>query len=592
MKIICNVKQYLVVFAAVFIWMLATAAHAALTMDNVYVTDVTPSSFSFIWQTSESAGPAVKIYSDSGETEELTNRFELTPFPLSGGDPAIVSEYNQDQHKIIFRTMVQNKGLIKVRVEGLQPESTYYCKLYSVGSSETIAWPETGLIPVTTSAETGFVAEDRQLIITVNQPDSAGWLVMAEHADTGYGVSSYLGDGAETGKAVLNLANLFTIGGSNWQPAAGEQDVVITVLGADGFSFSQSVAVSFSGHFTVAAITPHLIGFDSQAAIAMVEPGGKQYFQDESIPLSWEDTALQVNGSVSLYYDVDASGEDGTLIVSGLEEDPDGVGDMYSWNTTGVPDGRYYIYGMLTDGIVTVSSYAAGVVAIDRAGTDSDGDQMADAWENLFFDNLDRTGNDDLDNDGALDKDEFIVRTSPDVPDAKLQLIAGMNLVSLPLSISPSLTATDMLTALAPSLVSVSRIDPATQTVEKMSWNGGNPQGDNFIFVPGAGYTFTMAQDADKLFNGVAATDSVNLLSGKNLVGFVAPAPGYTAYQLLQAIGDATVVASIQRFNRSTGLFETAGYYNGTPIGTNFTITRGQGYIITMHQDVSGFVLP
>lgn len=592
MKTICSFKIYFAVLAAVFICMITTTAHSALTMANIHVTDVTPSSFSMIWQASESASPDIRIYGDAAGLVELTSRFEVTPFPLTAGDPATVTEYNQDQHKTVFRAMLQAKGLMKIRVEGLQPGTTYYCKVYSVGSTETVAWPETGLSSVITPAETGFVAEDRQLIITVNQPDPEGWLVIAEHADTGYGVSSYIGDGAATVSAVLNLANLFTSGGSNWQPAAGEQDIVITVLGGDEVSFTQTVAVSFTGNFSVASITPHLVGFDSQAALAMLAPENKRYLQDEPILLSWEDTALQVNGSISLYYDVDASGEDGTLIISGLEEDTEGIGDTFSWDTTGVADGRYFVYGVLSDGMITVSSYANGEIAIDRAGTDSDGDLIADAYEMLYFENLDRTGADDLDNDGASDRDEFDSRTDPTAPDAGMRLVAGMNLVSIPLSFDPAIHASDLLISLAPSLVSVSRIDPVTQIVEIMTYNGGTPLGDDFVFVPRAGYTFTMARPADKILTGNATTDSIDLAVGSNLVGFVAPLPGYTAYQLLQAIGDATVVASIQRFNRSTGLFETVGYHGGIPVGANFTIIRGEGFIITMRQAVTEFVLP
>jgi len=586
------------ILSLLFVCTLASAAQAAMTMDNVHVTDVTPSSFSIIWQTStstttsEPASPDIKIYGDAAGTLDLTDHFELTPFPLTAGDPAITSEYNQDQHKMAFRTMLQNRGMMKIRVEGLTPGTTYSFKAFSVGQTETVAWPETGLSQVTTPLETGFVAENRDLIITVNQPDPAGYLVMAENGDTQYGVSAYVGDGAAVNKAVLNLANLFTLGGSNWQPPAGEQDVVITVLGSDAFSFTQTIAVTFTGNFIVAAVSPHLVGFDSQAALAMQEPERKLYSQDEPILLSWDDTALQVNASVSLYYDTDAGGEDGTLIVSGLAEDPDGAGDTYSWDTTGVADGTYFVYGVLSDGMVTVSSYAAGKIAIDRAATDSDGDLIADLWENLYFDTLDRTGADDLDSDGLSDGNEFADRTDPTVPDVRLRLTAGMNLVSIPLTMDPALHASELLSALAPNLLSVSRIDPTSQIVQMISYNGGTPQGDDFLFVPGAGYTFTMAVNGDQFLIGNTATDSIDLEVGSNLVGFVAPSTGYTAYQLLQTIGDATVVASVQRFNRATGLFETVGYHGTTPVGTDFPILRGEGYIITMRQDVTGFVLP
>ena len=62
-----------------------------------------------------------------------------------------------------------------------------------------------------------------------------------------------------------------------------------------------------------------------------------------------------------------------------------------------------------------------------------------------------------------------------------------------------------------------------------------------------------------------------------------------TAFQILQAIGDETVISSIQRFNPDTGKFETAGYLNGQIVGVDFPISTGEGYFIYMKQEVMGF---
>ncbi len=230
--------------------------------------------------------------------------------------------------------------------------------------------------------------------------------------------------------------------------------------------------------------------------------------------------------------------------------------------------------------------------ACNAVFTDTDCDQLDDTWEYQYFGGLDSTGEEDMDNDGASEVDEFASRTDPTVPDSRLQLVVGMNLVSIPLVMDSTLYASELLSAMAPSLLSVSRIDQTTQRVETISYNDGTPQGDDFMFIPGVGYTFTMIETADRLFSGDVATDSIDLAVGSNLVGFIAPLVDYSAYQLLQDIGDASVISSIQRFNRETGLFETASYNGAVPVGPDFKITRGEGYLIVMHQDVTGFVLP
>ncbi len=71
--------------------------------------------------------------------------------------------------------------------------------------------------------------------------------------------------------------------------------------------------------------------------------------------------------------------------------------------------------------------------------------------------------------------------------------------------------------------------------------------------------------------NGTAVSA---LAQGANYVGFAAVPPGYGAYQLLQAIGDETVVSSVRRFNAVTGRYESAGCNGPEPVGVNFPIER------------------
>jgi hypothetical protein len=58
---------------------------------------------------------------------------------------------------------------------------------------------------------------------------------------------------------------------------------------------------------------------------------------------------------------------------------------------------------------------------------------------------------------------------------------------------------------------------------------------------------------------------------------------------LLEELGD-DVVTSIQRFNTTTGAFETAAFGpEGQLVGVDFLIVPGEGYFIFMKQEILNF---
>ena len=53
-------------------------------------------------------------------------------------------------------------------------------------------------------------------------------------------------------------------------------------------------------------------------------------------------------------------------------------------------------------------------------------------------------------------------------------------------------------------------------------------------------------------------------------------------------LGGEDFVISIQRFDQEAGKMETASYENGMPVGIDFVIKTGEGYILYLQQPVSG----
>lgn len=75
------------------------------------------------------------------------------------------------------------------------------------------------------------------------------------------------------------------------------------------------------------------------------------------------------------------------------------------------------------------------------------------------------------------------------------------------------------------------------------------------------------------------------LLLGINYFAFPVQVPsGLSAHDLLQVLGDETEINAIDRLNPETQLFERVSYLNGVPVGKNFAIQRGEGYLVHAQQ--------
>jgi hypothetical protein len=94
----------------------------------------------------------------------------------------------------------------------------------------------------------------------------------------------------------------------------------------------------------------------------IIQPDGINDIANANYTIQWTDSDPDDNAAVSLYYDTDNSGEDGTLIVSNISEDGTTYAS-YNWNTTAIPEGNYYIYAVIDDGInAPVVTYSGGVM--------------------------------------------------------------------------------------------------------------------------------------------------------------------------------------------------------------------------------------
>jgi len=85
---------------------------------------------------------------------------------------------------------------------------------------------------------------------------------------------------------------------------------------------------------------------------------------DSSYLIEWRySDAFSPSSSLSLYYDSDKQGFDGTQICSGIDPNT----GSYNWNVSSLSEGTYYIYGVYSDGLNSNQCYARWPIVVDHA---------------------------------------------------------------------------------------------------------------------------------------------------------------------------------------------------------------------------------
>lgn len=111
---------------------------------------------------------------------------------------------------------------------------------------------------------------------------------------------------------------------------------------------------------------------------------------------------------------------------------------------------------------------------------------------------------------------------------------------------------------------------------------------------PGAAIT-VVAEAANDLGGIDLVTNTLSLpgqvlilRNGYNLVSYPVELPaGTSAFDLLAALGGPGEVSALDRFVPGTSYFERAEYEDGVPSGTDFSIRRGEGYVVHMGVDAA-----
>lgn len=84
--------------------------------------------------------------------------------------------------------------------------------------------------------------------------------------------------------------------------------------------------------------------------------------------VEWLDSDADSNANIALYYDDNALGSDGQLIINGISEDD--LQDSYSWDISPINNGEYYLYAVINDGQSSTTVYSDNSLLIEHHAID------------------------------------------------------------------------------------------------------------------------------------------------------------------------------------------------------------------------------
>ncbi|HEX4122217.1 MAG TPA: hypothetical protein VH619_16490 [Verrucomicrobiae bacterium] len=248
--------------AAIILGALSASAQDVIT--NVATVNVTPGSFSVVAAFSPASlatNATISVFSDSAGSDSLAGQVGIQYYPLNSGDPTSTNAYSRLLSKAALRQDSMGLGVFYARISYCAPGTTYYYKISATDSNGvTTVWPPSGPLPsATTAVENAFVLQSQQLLITLNDSDPPGSIIMVSNTNTFSVLAAVVGDGAATNQAFFNLNDLIApSGGTNYSPT-GSQEFIATLLGLST-SLSQTYNLIIPTNFAVGASNQVSIG--------------------------------------------------------------------------------------------------------------------------------------------------------------------------------------------------------------------------------------------------------------------------------------------------------------------------------------------
>lgn len=225
-------KQITVAMAFFVVTLFSNTVYASIETVSLRIVDVTPISFSVVWMTNVEGVPNIDVYSDVTMQNKINKNVKIIPY----------IDLSQE-----LQGLARQKGIMKITVTGLNPDSTYYFNAITSDEATGLTDYSTLTSATTASKILTYSIDDVQKKYTFTNnlatfniflPPSddgillgKGSLILLDTDTSLYPLSAFIGNEINAPEGYIDLNNLFNIAGTSLQVFDGSRTKLLVYRG-------------------------------------------------------------------------------------------------------------------------------------------------------------------------------------------------------------------------------------------------------------------------------------------------------------------------------------------------------------------------
>ena len=227
----------------------------AVTGNDIFITDVTPTSFTVIWSINElSNAGEVLVYTDHSRT-------------VYASGVTVSQHYESDPDPLMVQALAN--GVMRVEVSGLQPDTAYFFETLTLTPFTSYFYPPAGQPALAVKTQKISKAISNETFAQqVFKPDTttaaSSAMLMMSVTGSPFPLTALVGDGASAQYGLVNSSNYYDGSGTNLQLSGGEAMTVTALGGLMGRYSGASAVPTNDGQGAVKNLTPATITLQSQ----------------------------------------------------------------------------------------------------------------------------------------------------------------------------------------------------------------------------------------------------------------------------------------------------------------------------------------
>lgn len=369
------------------------------TLRDVVISDITSFGFTILASGLGENEAIIEVYDqDNNQIPDVAVEYAF----VSGSRQELSNNFQQSRYQVTLAEKTWAKSLLRGRVSGLLSDKAYYVRIKLISSGAESYYPESQYLEVITRSSSGFVNDAFSYVIDIPQEIATdGAILYANIIGQSDYISSVVGDGGQSGRVFISLANLNSFRSDISMDQVPWGAIEFTILEEEQTAHHNFGSYAIDQGFSVSSVQGAVVNDGAIATPPVIHLGTNLVSFNQFVESRYRLILSDVNGDTPL---LALDGAPSGMIIEKIWGGSGSSIYEIVWMPQAGQLGRHNFSVIGSDGLLSRETFLEAFV-YPQDDTDSDG--MDDGWEVQYFGSLDEGGSQDFDGDGYSNETEF-----------------------------------------------------------------------------------------------------------------------------------------------------------------------------------------